>query len=297
MKTVLVVGSANLDHVYRVKHIPTSGQTVAASGYQTFPGGKGMNQAVACARMGANVVFCGRLGDDDAGAALLEVMRSAGVDVSRVQRGVGEATGNASILVADDGSNLITVAGGSNAALDPGHVEATMAEVRPDVVLAQLETNLASVEAASQHPMFFLNPAPAAPLPPSLLARCFAITPNETEAQALTGLLPVDVESCRLCASKLKDAGAGNIIITLGDKGSFWRGSGDGEMVSTPKVEAVDTTAAGDVYNGALVAALVQGEDFKGALNFASKAAALSTTRMGAISSIPTLDEVRRFAG
>lgn len=294
MKTVLVVGSANLDHVYQVRQIPTAGQTVAATSYATHPGGKGMNQAVACARLGARVVFCGCLGADDVGDALVSVMVEAGIDVSHIQRSREYPTGNASILVSEDGVNLITVAGGSNAALDPAHVTATMAAVQPDAVLVQLETNLASVEAASHHPMFFLNPAPAAALPTEILARCFALTPNETEAQALTGILPTDSSSCGACAEKLLAAGVRNVVLTLGAKGSFWASGSGASMIETPRVEAVDTTAAGDVYNGAMVAALMQGSDMAGALRFASHAAALSTTRMGAIPSIPTLSEVQQ---
>ncbi|MBX3111167.1 MAG: ribokinase [Fimbriimonadaceae bacterium] len=296
MKTVLVVGSANLDHVYRVRQIPAPGMTVAATGYQTFPGGKGMNQAVACARSGAQVVFCGSVGDDDAGSALLQVLQESGVDVSHVVRSE-VPTGNASILVADDGTNLITVAGGSNAALDTGHVEKTLAAVRPDAVLAQLETNMPCVEAASRHPMFILNPAPAAALPDRLLRRCFAVTPNETEAESLTGVAPVDEASTLRCGERLREQGAQNVVVTLGEKGSFWLGADGPAMVGTPRVSPVDTTAAGDVFNGALVAALMLGDDFAGALRYASQAAALSTTRMGAISSVPTRAEVEAAFG
>lgn len=292
---VLVVGSSILDHVYRVPSLPKEGQSVIASSYQTFPGGKGSNQAIACAKMGAAVSFCGCLGADGAAGPLMGALAAAGVDTACLVRSESPC-GSASIMVAEGGKNLIVVAVGSNADLTPQDVAAAMEMVAPDYVLCQLEVPMECVREAATAARFILNPAPAAPLPREVLAKCFALTPNETEAEALTGIYPRDADSCLRCATALRETGAENVVLTLGEHGAFWLGDQGPVVVPPHPVQAVDTTAAGDVFNGALVAGLAQGMDFRAALGFASRAAALSTTKPGASASVPSLDEVMALA-
>src|SRR5580658_6216376 len=208
---VLVVGSANADHVFRGPRLPSAGETVLGSSFSIFPGGKGANQAVAAGRLGAQASFVGCVGSDADGEMLLSSLRSSGVDVRFVSRSE-LATGAAGIFVDDSGRNMIVAVPGANAMVLAESVASALEAVQPSFVLCQLEVPMAAVSAASLGPRFVLNPAPACPVPEEVLARCFAIVPNETELEALTGVAPVDEATCRLGASKLLDKGVENVI-------------------------------------------------------------------------------------
>lgn len=284
--SVLVAGSANLDFVVRATHVPAPGETVLGQGFATYPGGKGANQAVACARAGAPTRLLAAFGDDDYAAPIERSLRAAGVDLMAL-RVTDRATGTAFICVSDDGENAITVAPGANAALRPEHL--------PDLsgvshLLLQLETPLATVEAwalaaRAAGVRVILNAAPARALPERLLAAVDVLIVNEGELAAITG-----VRDDR--AAALARLNTPWVIVTLGAQGCCAR-IGDA-LLHQPAypVAAVDTTAAGDTFCGTLAAALAAGEDGAAALRRASAASALACTRAGAQSSVPSRDEV-----
>lgn len=282
MSRVLIVGSANFDLVWRTRRLPVRGETVIGTHFATFPGGKGANQAVAAGKLGANVFFCGSVGADSFGDSLIASLQSANVDTTWVRRSE-LPTGSASVIVEEDsGANQIVVALGANYDLSADHVSAAMTAIQPDYVLAQCEIPIAAIEAASQtQGKFLLNPAPAVALPDSLLARCEAILPNETELSVIAG-----------SASILLVKGAKNVILTQGAEGVTWFSGERQDSIPTHKVDAVDTVAAGDVFCGAFVTALSEGKDFRSAIQFANAAAAISVTRHGAQASAPTRAEV-----
>jgi ribokinase len=295
MGRVLVVGSANLDFVFRSPKLPVAGETVLGTGFCTLPGGKGANQAVAIGRLGGDVAFCGSVGTDTYGGELKRSLSNAGVDL-RFVREVDGPTGAAAVLVDDSGENQIVVSPGANARVDREQVAVAMAAYEPSIVLAQLEVPMEAVAEASKAPRFILNPAPAAPLGDELLGRCFALTPNESEAELLTGIRPEDEETCCAAADRLLAKGVRNVVITLGAQGCFWSTPNGYAFLSPPRVDVVDTTAAGDAFSGALSLFLAEGSEFFEALQLASRVAALSTTRAGAQSSMPTREEVRRLS-
>jgi ribokinase len=276
---VCVVGSANLDLVATASRLPNPGETVLGRDYAEHPGGKGLNQAVAAARAGARTSFVSAVGDDSAGSVLLEVMRHDGIDTSRVARRSGVPTGRALIGVSDDGENSIIVVPGANATVE---VEALP---RCAVLLAQLEVPLDAIERAFRlarqaGTTTVLNPAPAQPLDRSLLELCDVVVPNEHEAELLGG------------AAALLDLGARAVVTTRGSEGAMLTTRTGSVPVAPLRVDARDTTAAGDTFCGSLCARLAIGEPIEQALRFASAAAAISTTRAGAVPSVPTLVEV-----
>ena len=292
---VAVVGSANLDLVFRCSELPRPGQTVLGHSFETHPGGKGANQAVAIGKLGGHVAFVGCVGDDGNGETLRHSLTGAGVDIQYLLTTANSPTGVAPIWVDDAGTNMIVVAPGANFDLSEEHVAFSLGFLQPSVVLAQLETELEAVRAASLFDRFILNPAPAQPLADELLANCFAITPNETEAEILTGIAPDDEASCLAASGRLLDNGVRNVVITLGSRGCYWATTEGGQHFDAPKVDAIDTTAAGDAFNGALAWYLASDLEFPEAIRRAIRVASVSTTRVGAQESMPTESEVDQF--
>ncbi len=294
--SVLVVGSANMDLVFHTARMPIPGETLLGGQFATHPGGKGANQAVAIGRLGGVVSFVGKVGLDVFGTALRQSLTAANVDVEFLRTSEGP-TGTAGIFVDDGGRNMIVVAPGANAEVSPQEVLHAIQAVGASVVLAQLEIPIEAVAAAVTAERFILNPAPACPLPDTLLARCFALTPNESELESLTGIAPTD-DSVILRASKyLMDRGVLNVVVTLGEKGSSWVSAAGGRHFDAPAVTPVDTTAAGDAFNGALAMFLAEGRDLENAIPLANCVGALATTRAGAQESMPSRDELRALAG
>lgn len=300
MGKVVVIGSANTDMTVRVPRIPKPGETVLGRDFQTSGGGKGANQAVAAARAGGQVVFVAALGQDGFGDRALASFAREGISVEHVRR-VSAPSGVALIFVDDAGENSIAVASGANGELRPADVEAVAATLgQDDVVLLQLEVPLATVEhaartAAARGARVILNPAPAQPLPNALLSYVSLLTPNELEGAQLAGLPISDAESCARAAAALHARGARDVVVTLGMRGAFVSAAGRTELVPAFTVDPVDTTAAGDVFNGALAVALVEGRALREAIQFAAAAAALSVTRAGAQASAPHRSEIDAF--
>ncbi len=298
---IVVVGSSNADMVVKSERIPAPGETVVGGTFAMVPGGKGANQAVAAARAGGDVVFIARVGNDVFGASAVEGYEREGIDVSWIRRDEKLATGVALILVDAQGENLISVASGANFALSPADVDAAADVIRSaQGVVVQLETPLETVLrvaeiAAEAGVPLLLDPAPAPsePLPAELLKNVAVIKPNESEATRLTGIEVVDDATARAAAEKLLELGVSTAIVTLGASGSFVATSdGVREKVPALRVDAVDATAAGDSYSGALAVALAEGQALTDAVAFASKAASLSVQKFGAQPSLPTREEI-----
>jgi ribokinase len=295
---VVVVGSTNTDMTVRVPTIPAPGETLLGRDFRITAGGKGANQAVAAARAGAAVVFVTAVGTDNFGNRALENFTREGIDVSLVRQVASAPSGVALIFVDDAGENSIAVAPGANSELRPQDVGplARLLEAG-DVLLLQLEIPLETVAAAvrvaaARQARVMLNPAPAQALPDALLHGVSLITPNEHEAERLTGVaLDDDERALARAAGILHERGVSGAIITLGPRGAFIS-DGAGEHVRAFAVDAVDTTAAGDVFNGAMAAALVEGRSIREAVQFASAAAAISVTRHGAQDSAPARREI-----
>lgn len=301
MRTVLVVGSSNTDMIIRVAHIPRPGETVLGGEFSMAPGGKGANQAVAAARAGGRVRFIARAGDDVFGERAVRNFEADGIDTRFVLRDGRAASGVALINVAADGQNSISVASGANALLAPEDVlKAEPAFEGADIVLMQLETPVETVRAAVELASIrgvpvMLNPAPARPLEDDLLASVGVLTPNETETEILTGIRIQTGEDARKAAAALRARGPRLVVVTLGDKGCYAAGEGFEGAVPAFKVRVVDTTAAGDVFCAALAVALAEKQPTDDALRFASAAAALSVTKLGAQPSAPRRGDIDRF--
>ena len=298
---IAVIGSSNTDLIIRVPRIPRPGETLLGGEFLSAAGGKGANQAVGAARAGGNVAFIARVGRDAFGEQAIAGLRRDGVDVSCVFRDKLAASGVALICVARDGENSIAVAGGANARLSPSDVSKAAGLIRSAALLvAQLETPLATVTAAAQIAAragvrIILNPAPARPLPNSLLRLVSILTPNETEAELLTGIkVTNDKAAARACA-KLRSRGVATVILTLGARGAFLADAEGQRLVPGFKVKAVDATAAGDIFNGSLGVALAEGKTLRDAVRFANAAAALSVMHLGAQPSAPTRAGIDRF--
>jgi ribokinase len=300
-KKIVVVGSSNTDMVVKVPHIPAPGETVMGSELLTIQGGKGANQAVGAARAGGDVVFITCVSDDTFGTESVEHYKKDGIDTTWIKVKPGIHSGVALINVAADGENSIAVAPGANSHLLPGDIiKARAAFAGAKAVLVQLEIPMETVKAVAtlagelNIPMI-LNPAPGAKLSKDLLKQISIITPNETEAALLTGTSEVNDDTIPEMAKELYDLGVETVIITLGSKGVYMLNGDFQGMIRGCKVKAVDTTAAGDVFNGALAAALSGNKTVRQAIDFAQKAAAISVTRMGAQPSAPQLDEITGY--
>jgi len=300
---IVVVGSVNADMVVKSRRLPAPGETVIGGQFVMVPGGKGANQAVAARRLGAEVTLVAKVGQDPLGDEAVDNYRREGILTDLIYRDPVAATGVALILVDAAGENLISVASGANAALTPADVDRAADRIRAaDAVLVQLEIPLETVIhtarlAAADGVSVILDPAPAAPLPDGLLADTTYLTPNEHEAECLTGIAVVDESTARRAATQLLAAGARHVIITLGAKGA-WLASADGQrLIASHPVAAVDTTAAGDAFNGGLAWALGRGLPIELAVAQACAVGALSATRLGAQPSLPTADQLEHFLG
>ena len=297
---ILVIGSSNTDLVVNVDSIPKPGQTVLGDSFFVNPGGKGANQAVGAARLGKDVSFCCKTGEDDYGRASKELFAKEGMDTSFVFSTPDHPSGVALIAVDKNGENSIVVASGANMDLLPEDIDRIGSFSRFDIVLCQLEIPLQTVEyiatkARRDGAKFVLNPAPACKLPDSLLSCVDILTPNETEAEIISGIKVTDTESAAAAARKIMETGVGQVIVTLGSKGALLCSDKEQTLVPAFKVRAVDTTAAGDIFNGALCVALSEGKEMVNAIRFASAASSISVTRKGAQASAPYRNEVDKI--
>ncbi len=296
MANILVVGSINMDLVVRVPHAPAPGETVLGGDFTTFPGGKGANQAVAAARMGGEVTMVGRVGNDDFGNTLIHGLLENKVKTTRVTKDSSAPSGIAMIAVAADGENMIVVASGANMQVSIEDINKARELMREaDLLLLQLETPVEVVSAAVELAKVYdvpvvLNPAPAQPLSESLLAKIDVITPNENELAVLSG-------EANLAdgIQKLLGWGVKNLVVTLGANGTRVVSEGIDQHLPAYKVTAVDTTAAGDAFNGALAVALAEGKTLHAAVNDGMAAGALAATKRGAQPSLPTREAVIDF--
>ncbi|MGE0103575.1 MAG: ribokinase [Blastocatellales bacterium] len=297
MKGIAVVGSSNTDMIISMGRIPKPGETIIGGDFAMAAGGKGANQAVAAARAGGRVSFIARVGDDLFGEQAIRGFAADGIDVRHVQKDGSAPSGVALIFVGGDGENSIGVASGANARLSPDDIALAREAIgSAGVLLVQLEipieTVRAAVLAAARDARVILNPAPAQPLDDDLLGRVSILTPNETEAALLTGLEVEDEAGAALAAEALRRRGPEIVIITLGAKGALVSDASGNRLVPAFSVDPVDTTAAGDVFNGALAIALSEDRPLDEAVRFANAAAAISVTRPGAQPSAPGRTEI-----
>jgi ribokinase len=298
---ITIIGSSNTDMVIKLDRIPRPGETLLGGEFVMASGGKGANQAVAAARAGGNVCFVARVGKDlFADKTLLNLKRDK-IDVRHVSQDPGAPSGVALIFVARNGENSIAVASGANAFLSPEDILRAKSVIRSsNLLVMQLETPLGTVEAAASVASQFcvrviLNPAPAARLPRSLLQGVSILTPNETEAQLLTGIRVDSQTTAAKAAGKLHAQGVETVVITLGARGAYVSAPGCRTLVPGFKVQAVDTTAAGDIFNGALAVALSERKPLLESIRFANAAAAISVTHMGAQPSAPRRKDIDQF--
>lgn len=298
MSKILIIGSSNIDLIACVKHLPAPGETVGEARFMQSNGGKGANQAVAAARLGGDVAFVSCLGDDANAAALRQQFADDGIDIRSLLTAEHTPTGTALIYVAEDGENCIAVAPGANRQLTPEAIENLTDRIaEADYLLLQLEIPMETVaraieKAAEVGTRVILNPAPAMPLSDELLRKIYLITPNRTESATLTGSPVRTPEKASQAAGLLLQKGVGNVVITLGSHGALIRTPDEETTIPACKVTAVDTTAAGDVFNGALVVGLAEGRTLVEAARFATRCSAISVTRPGAQTSIPWRREI-----
>ena len=295
---LLVVGSSNTDMVIKAAHLPGPGETIIGKNFFMNPGGKGANQAVAAARLGGNVTFICKTGNDIFGKQSVELFEEEGINTSYLLSDSKNPSGVALITVDDNAENCIVVASGANATLSRADLQKLKHVIEESmIVLMQLEIPLDTVEyvaktATAKGVRVLLNPAPACNLSDDLLKCISVITPNKTEAEMLTGIKVNSINSARQAAQKIRDRGVETVIITLGNDGALVLHEGSFTHIPAVAVKAVDTTAAGDVFNGALAVSLSENRDILTATTIACQASAISVTRMGAQSSAPFRKEV-----
>jgi ribokinase len=300
-KSIVVVGSSNTDMVIKADHLPVAGETIIGGTFFMNPGGKGANQAVAAARLKGNVTFIAKIGNDIFGRQSVQMFKEEKINISYILSDPEHPSGIALITVDKNAENCIMVASGSNASLSPNDlVGARLAIENAKVLLVQLEIPLVTVEyivsiAAKAGVKVILNPAPACQLPDSLLRNVSILTPNIKEAEMITGIKVISLDTAKKAAQTIKNRGVGTVIITLGTQGALVLNDGNFTAVPALSVNAIDTTGAGDVFNGALAVAVSEGYMLSDATEFACKAAAISVTRLGAQSSAPNRSEVESF--
>ncbi|MRT24367.1 ribokinase [Enterobacteriaceae bacterium RIT697] len=296
-----VLGSINADHILNLAHFPRPGETVIGKQYQIAFGGKGANQAVAAGRAGANIAFIACVGADDIGERIRQQLQQDRIDTAPVETVADESTGVAMIFVNGEGENNIGIYSGANAALTPARVAQHQQVIADaDALLMQLESPLESVLAAAkiaraQQTQVILNPAPATALSDELLALIDIITPNETEAEILTGIAVKSDEDAARAAAALHAKGIATVLITLGRRGVWLSEQGNGVRIPGFSVQAIDTIAAGDTFNGAFITARLEGVPMHDAVRFAHAAAAIAVTRPGAQPSVPWRTEIDAF--
>ncbi|MCA6961250.1 ribokinase [Pectobacterium odoriferum] len=303
MKTgkLVVLGSINADHILNLEQFPRPGETVIGEQYSVAFGGKGANQAVAAGRSGADIAFIACVGEDDIGTRICQQLSKDNIDVSAVEAISGETTGVALIFVNADAENMIAINAGANAAVSTDYLHRHQQHIiDASALLMQLESPLETVIAAAKlahehQTKVILNPAPARELPDELLLLVNMITPNETEAQFLTGITVETEEDAARAAQVLHDKGIETVLITLGSRGVWLSENGQGQRIPGYRVKAVDTIAAGDTFNGALVTALLENKPMSSAVKFAHAAAAIAVTRRGAQPSVPWREEIDAF--
>jgi ribokinase len=298
MKEILIIGSSNTDMVIKTERLPAPGETILGGTFLLNPGGKGANQAVAATRLGGKVTFVMKRGNDLFGNQTIGLLMREGIDTKHVIKDNDLPSGVALITVDSRGENSIVVAPGANGNLNPEDIDHEIFDCkRYDILLLQLEIPLKTVEyaageAAKCGMKVILNPAPAYKLSDTLLKSTWLATPNEVEAEALSGIKIDNNETADKAAEIIRAKGVKNVIITLGETGAYVKSDSYTGMIEGIKVKAVDTTAAGDVFNGALAVALAEGKDLRDAVLFANKAAAISVTRLGAQASVPFRHEL-----
>lgn len=301
MKKILVAGSINIDLVATAADFPKPGQTLIGERFDTFPGGKGANQAVAAGRLGADVSFLGKVGSDSFGEQALKALRDSNVDVSRIEREQNVSTGVAIIEVAGSGENSIIYIPGANDKVDIAYIQKNIDAIdNSDIILLQLEIPFETVEFIAQYgyrkgKTVILDPAPAQELSDALIQSCTYITPNETEMEVITGKPVTNEVSAFKAAQVLLQKGARVVINKAGRAGAY-RIDCDGALhCAGYKVKAVDTTAAGDSFNAGFAASLALGRSEEDSLGYANAVAAISVTKLGAQSAMPTANEVAEF--
>lgn len=298
MKKIIVIGSSNVDMVVRTSHLPAPGETILGGEFFMNQGGKGANQAVAIKRLGGNLIFMAKLGNDVLGRQSVGYFKKEGIDIRYIALDEDSASGVALISVDDHAENSIVVASGANMLLNEQDVDKMLEEMcEGDILLMQLEIPLQTVEYAARKAFgkgvkVVLNPAPARSLPKELFRHLYMVTPNRIEAEMLTGIKIANDADVEKVAEEICAMGVKNVIITLGSKGCLIREEGVSYRIDAFKVEPIDTTAAGDTFNGALCVGLSEGMDLKQAAVMASKASSIAVTRMGAQSSIPYREEL-----
>lgn len=297
-KKIVVVGSSNMDMVVKTDHIPVPGETVLSGSFFMNPGGKGANQAVAVARLGGEVLFVSKMGNDVFGKQFSQLFSDEGIDTRYILSDEDLPSGVALITVDEAGENSIVVASGANANLQSSDMDGALAQIASaGILLVQLEIPMDTVNyvvkyASEKGVKVIVNPAPANTLSPELLACIYLLTPNKTEAAMIAGIEVTDMESAKKAAQIICAKGAKNVVVTMGPLGAVICKSGECSIVKARKVETVDTTAAGDVFNGALAVAVAEGKELQDAVDFACEAAAISVTRLGAQASIPYRTEL-----
>ena len=302
MKNICVIGSLNMDLVVNVDTMPKPGQTIIGSNFKEVPGGKGANQAVAMARLNGNVSMIGKVGEDGFGQTLINSLKNDNVDTTYIQTTKG-ATGVALITVDKNAQNSIVVSPGANFEVKEDDIDNNIEAIKnSDIVVLQLETPLNTIKyalnkAKELNKYTILNPAPAVKLDDEIIKNVDLLTPNETELEIISGVSIETEEDIQRAAQIMIEKGVKELIVTLGSKGSLYINKEKSMFKKAYKVEAVDTTAAGDSYTGALAVALSQNKGMEDAMDFASKVGALSVLKEGAQSSLPTLEDVENFRG
>lgn len=299
MKKIAVLGSSNMDLVFSVEEMPRTGETIKSRGFHKVPGGKGANQACACGKLGGECTFLSAVGEDDSGKRLLESLEKAGVRTDKVLKKENDTTGMAAIMVAASGDNSIVIVPGANQACDGEYVENNMDAIKEaDVVLTQFETPKEGVfkciqEAKAAGKTVILNPAPAPDsIPKEILQGIDFLTPNETELNRLTGMPVETIEELEKASKVLLAMGVKNVIVTLGKRGALLSNAAGSRICPAfTRLKVVDTTAAGDTFNAGLAVGLAEGRCLEEAICLANAAAAISVTRNGAQTSIPTKEE------
>lgn len=295
---ITVIGSTNTDMVIKSPKLPRPGETILGGTFFMTQGGKGANQAIAVARLGGDLVFVAKTGTDIFGQKTRELLKLDGIEEKYLLTDPEHPSGVALITIDEKAENSIVVSSGANSYLLPSDLEQIPEVIEEaDILLMQLEIPMETVEYAAKkayslHKKVILNPAPGRDLSPELLKKLYLITPNETEAEIISGVKITDLPSAEQAARRIYELGVSSVVITLGAKGALIYSDSNFELIPAIRVDAVDTTAAGDVFNGALAVALSEGKSLSIAVRFATFAAALSVTRLGAQNSIPFRHEL-----